>query len=82
MEAEYRPLFEARMYGATVFSPLCFGFLTGKYNDGKLPQGSRGFAWLNDDEMDDDYRAEVVKFFGPESVAKTTKTLQSIVAVA
>ena len=82
VESEYRTLFESRMYGTTVFSPLCFGFLTGKYNDGKLPENSRGYSWLNDDELDEDYKGEVMKFFGPDTVEKTKKTLQGLGEVA
>ncbi len=41
MENEYVPLFEKYGYGTTVWSPLAGGYLTGKYNEGKLPEGSR-----------------------------------------
>ena len=44
-ESEYKTLFENRKYGSTVYSPLCNGFLAGKYNDGQLPAGSRGLTW-------------------------------------
>ena len=27
--------------GSTVWSPLCGGILTGKYNDGNIPEGAR-----------------------------------------
>ena len=37
---KYRRLFEQNLLGATVFSPLAGGTLTGKYNDG-IPEGSR-----------------------------------------
>ena len=40
MEVEYRTLQEQLNYGATVFSPMACGLLTGKYNDG-IPDGSR-----------------------------------------
>lgn len=40
VEVEYRSLQEDLHYGATVFSPLACGVLTGKYNDG-IPEGSR-----------------------------------------
>ncbi|KAI1467637.1 Aldo/keto reductase [Daldinia caldariorum] len=39
-EVEYAPLFEQFKYGATIWSPLASGLLTGKYNDG-IPEGSR-----------------------------------------
>lgn len=40
-ENEYLPLFERRRYGTTIYSPLAGGILTGKYNDGNIPDGSR-----------------------------------------
>ena len=40
MEIKYRRLFEAKLLGSTVFSPLAGGTLTGKYNNG-IPEGSR-----------------------------------------
>lgn len=41
MEKGYRSLFEKHRYGSTVWSPLAQGFLSGKYNDGNIPQDSR-----------------------------------------
>ncbi len=49
VELEYLPLFKELGYGATIWSPLASGFLTGKYNNG-IPEGSRlslkGYEWL------------------------------------
>jgi voltage-dependent potassium channel beta subunit len=49
MEREYARLFEDFGYGATIWSPLASGMLTGKYRDG-IPEGSRGalpgYDWL------------------------------------
>ncbi|KAJ7883807.1 voltage-gated potassium channel beta-2 subunit [Mycena leptocephala] len=39
-EKEYASLYEKYKYGATIWSPLSGGVLTGKYNDG-IPEGSR-----------------------------------------
>jgi len=39
-EKEYKPLHEKYHYGATVWSPLASGLLTGKYNQG-IPEDSR-----------------------------------------
>ena len=40
-ETEYKPLFQPPYsYGTTIWSPLAFGLLTGKYND-EVPEGSR-----------------------------------------
>lgn len=40
-ENEYGRLFDKYRMGSTVWSPLCSGILTGKYNDGTTPVGSR-----------------------------------------
>ena len=39
-EVEYAPLHKQFEYGATIWSPLASGLLTGKYNEG-IPTGSR-----------------------------------------
>ena len=62
VEQEYAPLYERHGLGTTVWSPLCSGVLTGKYNDG-LPVGSRatldGYGWLADDIRSDKGQAQV-----------------------
>ncbi|CDW91092.1 aldo keto reductase family protein [Stylonychia lemnae] len=40
-EKEYRRLFSETKYGTTIWSPLAGGILSGKYNDGNIPEGSR-----------------------------------------
>lgn len=40
-EVDFETLFDKHKYGATVWSPLAGGFLTGKYLDGQFPEGSR-----------------------------------------
>jgi voltage-dependent potassium channel beta subunit len=51
VEADIAPLAKELGVGLTAYSPLFFGILTGKYNDG-IPEGSRGslesMAWLRD----------------------------------
>ena len=51
VEREYLPLYEKLGYGATVWSPLASGVLTGKYNDG-IPPGTRldlpDMMWLRE----------------------------------
>lgn len=50
VEVEYKRLFKEYGYGATTWSPLASGLLTGKYNNG-IPEGSRGrlpgYEWLS-----------------------------------
>lgn len=41
LEKEYEYIFRTYKYGTTVWSPLCQGILTGKYNNGEIPEGSR-----------------------------------------
>ena len=49
MESEYLPLFRDLGYGATTYSPLASGVLSGKYNNG-IPAESRatleGYEWV------------------------------------
>ncbi len=56
-EIEYARLFKDYGYGATIWSPLASGLLTGKYNEG-IPAGSRGslkgFEWLRSQLTDRD----------------------------
>ena len=40
-EREYEYLFKTYNYGSTIWSPLCMGVLTGKYNEGEFPEDSR-----------------------------------------
>jgi aryl-alcohol dehydrogenase-like predicted oxidoreductase len=42
IELEILPVAKTHGMGFTVWSPLAQGILTGKYNDGKIPKGSRG----------------------------------------
>ncbi len=53
--AEYKHLYREHGYGATTWSPLSSGLLTGKYNTG-IPSDSRGalprFEWLQDQLTD------------------------------
>ncbi len=71
-EKEYARLFKDYGYGATIFSPLASGLLTGKYNNG-IPDNSRaalkGYEWLHKHVTN------------PESLAKV-KSLQSVAADA
>ena len=40
-ENEYRRIFSESKYGTTIWSPQAGGILTGKYNEGVIPEGSR-----------------------------------------
>ena len=62
VEVEYARLFTDYGYGATTWSPLASGLLTGKYNNG-IPADSRaavkGFEWLKDQLTDETALAKV-----------------------
>lgn len=64
---DYREVYEDRGYGATVFSPLASGMLTGKYLQG-IPDDSRGgqhdFEWLKG-ELTDQERIAKTAALGP-----------------
>jgi voltage-dependent potassium channel beta subunit len=62
MEVEYARLFHDYGYGATTWSPLASGLLTGKYNKG-IPADSRGavkgYEWLKEQLTDEGALAKV-----------------------
>ena len=39
LEKDYSTLFAKYGYGSTCWSPLASGILTGRYNDGNVPEG-------------------------------------------
>lgn len=61
---QYTPVYEDHGYGATTWSPLASGVLTGKYNAG-IPNDSRGalqgFSWLQDQLTDAERLAKVAR---------------------
>ena len=65
VEAEYAPLYDTVGLGTTIWSPLASGLLTGKYNEGKAPAGSRatlpGYEWLRDRLVGEAAREKVAK---------------------
>jgi aryl-alcohol dehydrogenase-like predicted oxidoreductase len=69
-EKEYLALFETRNIGTTIWSPLAGGFLTGKYNDGKIPEGSRGELMY---KMGGHLVKRADEYFGPSNVERTKK---------
>jgi len=65
VEAEYAPLYRGFGLGTTIWSPLASGLLTGKYNEGKAPEGSRatlpGYEWLRDRLVGDSAQVKIQK---------------------
>jgi len=56
-EEEYAPLYKELGYGTTTWSPLYGGMLTGKYNQGDIPEGSRAdleeYSWMKERVQDE-----------------------------
>ena len=85
-EVEYEPIFEKYRMGATTWSPLASGALTGKYLQG-IPPGSRaslaGYEWLKDHMVESDRGQErmrrVAKFL---PIAEELGTSPSKLAIA
>lgn len=82
MEVDYYTIFKNIGMGATIWSPLASGLLTGKYNDG-IPEGSRlgleGFDWLKNRVMTDE-RITRVRELG--AVAKDLGTSLATLSIA
>jgi len=64
-EVEYAPLYKELGYGTTTWSPLYGGILTGKYSEGKIPEGSRadleGYQWMKERAQNEEKLAIVQK---------------------
>lgn len=81
VEDEIAPLAKELGFGLTTFSPLYFGILTGKYNDG-IPQGSRAtledMSWMQENLTPE--RISTVKELGV--IAKDLGITQAQLAIA
>ena len=75
-EKEYSGIFDSRGYGTTIWSPLCSGFLTGKYNDGNLDEGTRGS--LMSSHQSPMLRKLVDIWFGEKGKAETVRRLTAL----
>lgn len=73
-EKNFRRLFSEYRYGTTIWSPLAGGILSGKYNEGVVPEGSR----YSTHQLDSIW----VKFFGDNVKEGTIKKLQALAEVA
>lgn len=76
LEKEYRRLFSENKYGTTIWSPLQGGILTGKYNDGSIPEGSRY------DKHGDFLKDTWNKYFGPTKKEQTLVMLNKLNEIA
>ena len=72
VEQEYLPLYRELGYGTTIWSPLASGVLSGKYNQGHVPAGSRlsdpKNEWLRDSALRPD-RLDKVRKLEPIAAA-------------
>lgn len=82
LEGDYVRFYKEYGYGATTWSPLASGLLSGKYQKG-IPKDSRGalkgYEWLKDDLTD---RAKLAKVAALEPVAKELGCTLSQLALA
>ncbi|MDP7038968.1 MAG: aldo/keto reductase [Myxococcota bacterium] len=73
VEAEYMPLYAEIGLGTTIWSPLAGGLLTGKYNDGSAPEGSRAATtpmdWLKNLLVGEDAQPKIAKVKALEPIA-------------
>ena len=64
VEVDLKPIIEEHGLGTTIWSPLCSGLLTGKYQEG-IPPGSRydlaGYEWLKNNYKTDRIQARLEK---------------------
>jgi voltage-dependent potassium channel beta subunit len=76
MEKNLRHSFENYKYGTTIWSPLAGGILSGKYNDGTVPAGTR--------YSDNPFAKNVVlgKYFGEKVKEKNLKILNGLKEIA
>jgi voltage-dependent potassium channel beta subunit len=74
-ENEYRFIFSEYKYGTTIWSPLAGGILSGKYNSGEIPEGSR---YDNHKNLDTIWQ----KHMGPDVKDKTLKILNNLADIS
>jgi len=91
LEVDLPPLFDKCGLGTTVWSPLASGMLTGKYNDGKVPEGSRFAGEKLNQAMTNRIMGKYVEVGGPKfydnlkalgALAKELKCTQAQLALA
>jgi voltage-dependent potassium channel beta subunit len=76
VETSYRRIFKNYGYGTTIWSPLGGGFLTGKYNDATIPEGSR----YKENEMFKNFAWD--KYIGADGGKHTLKLLKGLADLA
>ena len=85
VEVDYARLYREIGLGATIWSPLASGLLTGKYNNG-IPEGSRltlkGYEWLRDRFTNEAGKAKIEKVKQLTGLAEELGTSMTRLALA
>ena len=85
VEAEFAPLYDTIGLGTTTFSPLYFGILTGKYNDG-IPADSRaslpGYEWVRENIESETGQQQIAKVRRLVPIAEGLGATMSQLAIA
>jgi len=85
VELEFAPLYETMGLGTTIWSPLYFGILTGKYNDG-IPADSRatlsGYEWVRAIIESEEGQQKIAKVSDLTAIADGLGTSMSRLAIA
>ena len=85
VELEFAPLYETMGLGTTIWSPLYFGILTGKYNDG-IPADSRatlpGYEWVRQIIESEEGQQKIAKVRELTRIAEGLGTSMSRLAIA
>lgn len=82
VEVEYGPLYDQFGLGTTVWAPLNGGLLTGKYNEGVAPEGSRYKDSTLPAFIRSYFDAQLAALFTGPAKEKTCGMLQSLGALA
>jgi voltage-dependent potassium channel beta subunit len=78
MEVTLTPFFDRYGLGTTIWSPLAGGILSGKYNDGEIPEGSRYSDPILPQYIKDRYDSIWI----PQNREKTIRTLTGLGSIA
>ena len=85
VEAEFAPLYDTIGLGTTTFSPLYFGILTGKYNNG-IPADSRaslpGYEWVRENVESEKGQQQIAKVRQLMPIAEGLGATMSQLAIA
>jgi aryl-alcohol dehydrogenase-like predicted oxidoreductase len=82
VEKELQPVIESNGMGIVAFTPLAGGILTGKYNDGDLPEGSRFATVAKAHTEKEDWRKQIAVARALSQLAKDLGTTLTHLALA